>query len=425
METTESPFAAAQQKSQRKRRIRMLSVLAAVVVVLVVAAAVLVPLLTAGDPATSVLTWQVSALSEGEISTSISGSGTLAARNAATFTAPADAVVEEVLYRAGDSVSVGDTLLTLSSDALDEELESLEEELNTLQSSLATASQEASSLYITAPKAGVVKQLTAAAGDVVENVGTLCLISTDGRMKLVTEVPETVQKYDVVSVVIGDETESSLVAGLEGGQATILIEENSYAIGAEAAVYDADGNLLGSGALALNEYVAVTGTAGRIDTVLTEENKSVSRGGRLFLLEEGAPNASYLESKEEEADLLEQIAECRAKYSVVAEWDAIVTALPVSTGDEVLSGDTLCSLAGTDGYTMSVSVDELDIGGIGIASSALGLSIFSAIAGTAIAIEWRAAIAAVLFSVAIGVLFGSYPAAKASRMPPIDALQRR
>ena len=52
---------------------------------------------------------------------------------------------------------------------------------------------------------------------------------------------------------------------------------------------------------------------------------------------------------------------------------------------------------------MSVSMDELDIGGIGIASSALGLAIFSA----------------------IGVLFGSYPAAKASRMPPIDALQRR
>lgn len=370
MEQTDHTFAAAQQKNRRKKRIRTLSVLVAVVVVLAVAAAVLVPLLTAGDAVTSVLTWQVAALSEGEISTSVSGSGTLTALSAATFTAPADAVVEEVLYRAGDRVSAGDTLLTLSSDTLDEELEALEQELDTLQNSLATASQEAGSLYITAPKAGVVKQLTAAAGDVVEDAGTLCLISTDGRMKLVIEAPETVKKYDVVSVVIGDETESGLVTGLEDGQATIIIEENSYAIGAEAAAYDADGNLLGSGALALNEYVAVTGTAGRIDTVLTEENKSVSRGGRLFLLEEGAPSASYLESKEEEADLLEQIAECRAKYSVVAEWDATVTALPVSAGDEVLSGDTLCSLAGTDGYTMSVSVDELDIGGIAIGQSA-------------------------------------------------------
>ena len=47
-----------------------------------------------------------------------------------------------------------------------------------------------------------------------------------------------------------------------------------------------------------------------------------------------------------------------------------MTALPVSAGDEVLSGDTLCSLAGTDGYTMSVSVDELDIGGVAIGQSA-------------------------------------------------------
>lgn len=194
MEQAGHTFAAAQQKNRRKKRIRTLAVLAAAVVVLAIAAAVLVPLLTAGDAVTSVLTWQVAALSEGEISTSVSGSGTLTALSAATFTAPADAVVEEVLYRAGDHVS---------------------------------------------------------------------------------------------------------------------------------------------------------------------------------------------------------------------------------------AGDTRCSPASTGGYTMSVSVDELDIGGIGIASSALGLSIFSAIAGTAIAIEWRAAIAAVLFSVAIGVLFGSCPAAKASRMSPIDALQRR
>ena len=62
---------------------------------------------------------------------------------------------------------------------------------------------------------------------------------------------------------------------------------------------------------------------------------------------------------------------------------------------------------------------------IGLALSALGLAAFSAIAGMAVEIEWRAAIAAILFSAGIGVVFGSYPAVKASRMTPIDALQRR
>ena len=62
---------------------------------------------------------------------------------------------------------------------------------------------------------------------------------------------------------------------------------------------------------------------------------------------------------------------------------------------------------------------------IGLVLSALGLAAFSAIADMTVEIEWRAAVAAILFSAGIGVAFGSYPAAKASRMTPIDALQRR
>ena len=370
METSPNAFAAAQQKKQRKKRIRTLCILIALVAVLVVAAILLLPLLTKGDTGASVLSWQIGAMSEGEIRSTISGSGTLSAKNAASYAAPTDATVQEVLYRTGDRVNKGDTILTLSSDALDEELASLEEQLESLQSTLATTTQEAKSLYVTSPAAGVVKQLTAAAGSIVEDAGTLCLISTDGRMKLVIDVPETVQKYDVVSVMIGEDVQEGLVTGLSGGRATIIIEENEYAIGAEATAYDADGGLIGSGALELNEYVAVTGTAGRIASVLTAENSSASRGTRLFQLEDGAPNATYLERKEQEAELMEQIADCRAKYSVTAEWDAIVTSLPVAAGDTLAAGDIMCSLAGTDGYRMDVSVDELDISSIQIDQAA-------------------------------------------------------
>lgn len=61
---------------------------------------------------------------------------------------------------------------------------------------------------------------------------------------------------------------------------------------------------------------------------------------------------------------------------------------------------------------------------IGLGLSALGLQIFAAVADMTISLEWRAAIGALLFCVVIGVAFGSYPAAKASKMTPIDALQR-
>ena len=66
------------------------------------------------------------------------------------------------------------------------------------------------------------------------------------------------------------------------------------------------------------------------------------------------------------------------------------------------------------------------LGGLlGLALSALGLRIFALAADIAIALEWRAAVGALLFCMFIGVIFGSYPANKASRMTPIDALQRR
>ncbi|MEA5049204.1 MAG: ABC transporter permease [Eubacteriales bacterium] len=61
---------------------------------------------------------------------------------------------------------------------------------------------------------------------------------------------------------------------------------------------------------------------------------------------------------------------------------------------------------------------------IGLGLSALGLRIFAIAADMTISLEWRAAVAALLFCVIIGVTFGSYPAAKASKMTPIDALQR-
>lgn len=366
MEATQNAFAAAQQKKQRRKRIRNLCILLAVIAVVAVAAIVLIPMLTAEDPSASVLTYQVGAVTEGETNTSVSGSGTLTAKNAASFTAPADAEIQEVFKQAGDRVSAGETLLTLTSDMLDEELAALKDELATLRDSLASASQEARSLYITAARAGVVKQLSAAAGDIVEDAGVLCVISTDGRMKLTIDAPDTMKRYDVVSVVIGSKSVDGLVTGLSGGKATVIIADNTYDIGAAADIYNTDGALLGSGALELNEYISVTGDAGRISSVLVQENSSVSRGGRLFLLEDGAPNSSYLALKEQEAELLEKIEDCKAKYAVTAEWDGIVTTMSVASGDDVLSGDALCTLAGADGYTMSISVDELDISSVRI-----------------------------------------------------------
>ncbi|HRX58823.1 MAG TPA: ABC transporter permease [Eubacteriales bacterium] len=65
------------------------------------------------------------------------------------------------------------------------------------------------------------------------------------------------------------------------------------------------------------------------------------------------------------------------------------------------------------------------LGGLlGLGLSALGLRIFALATDMAITMEWRAVIAALVFCIVIGVVFGSYPAGKASKLTPIKALQR-
>ncbi len=59
---------------------------------------------------------------------------------------------------------------------------------------------------------------------------------------------------------------------------------------------------------------------------------------------------------------------------------------------------------------------------IGLGLSVVSVNIYNFIAGSSAETDWGIGVAAIAFCAVLGILFGSYPAAKASRLQPIDAL---
>lgn len=370
METTDNSFVTSQQKKKKRKRIRTIIILCVVAVVLTVGIIILLNVLGGDGESTSVLNYRVSSVSSGEISSTISGSSTLSALESTSVTAAAESTVTAVNFEPGDTVAAGEVVMTLTSDDIDSQLDDLNDELASTRSSLATTKQYLTNLKVTATKSGIVKIIQASEGDIVDNMDYLCRIATDGMMRLEIPATDGMQQYDAVIVVIGEDEQDGYVTELSDGVATIVFDDDYYAVGTSATVQSEDGTVLGSGEIDVNEYVDITAASGKIDTVNISENTKVSKGKTLFTLAEGAPTSTYTELKATESDLLDQIADLEDQLAIKAEYDCVLTSLSVEAGDTVSAGSSLCTLTGTDGYTVSLSIDELDIASVALGQSA-------------------------------------------------------
>ncbi len=319
---------------------------------------------------TSTLNYRVAAVSSGEISTTISGSGTLSALEAKTVTTTAESTVTAVNAKPGDAIKAGDVVLTMTSSEVESQLDELKSDLTSTRSSLASAKQLLTNLKVTNSKAGIVKDIQAKVGSVVDDMSYLCRIATDGKMQLSIPVTSGVGQYDAVTVVVGEDQQEGYVTQISDGMATVVFEDNYYPVGTSATVLDANGATIGTGTMDVNEYVEVTAASGKIATIEVEDNDKVGRGATIFTLAEGAPTATYTTLKKTETDLVSQIADLEDLLTVTADTDCTVTSLSVAAGDTVDAGTTVCVLTGTNGFTLDLSIDELDIASVALDQSA-------------------------------------------------------
>jgi len=206
MESIDTSFNAAKQKKKKQKRTRTIIIIGAVVVLAVVGTIIAISFSQKSSRGTSTLSYRATAVSSGEISTTIDGSGTLAALESQDVITTEESTVTAVNFKPGDAIKAGDVVMTMTSSEVESQLDDLNDQLSDTRTSLATAKQLLTNLNVTASKGGIVKDIQALVGSIVDDMDYLCLIATDGKMQVLIPATDEMEQYDAVIVQVGEDT---------------------------------------------------------------------------------------------------------------------------------------------------------------------------------------------------------------------------
>ena len=366
-------------KKSKKKKV----VVSAIIILIVVAAAAVagVYIFNANAQSDTETTYTLADVTTGDLTESITGTGTLTSAGTDSVTAPVDVTIKKYKVEAGESVSKGDVLATISTSAMETTISSLQSDIDSLDTSIAQSISSASTTdKIKANMKGRVKIIYAESGDNVDDVmdknGALLVLSTDGKMKFSCELTDSsdLNVNDSVNVTVDDEDYDGTVESIssDGKTAVITITDNGPEVGAEATAY-LDDTKLGSGKLEINEPVSIISESGTISKVYVDENDKVYSSTSLFYIKNIPLSSDYSDVVTERATKVKQLKQAKALLAsgeIVAEEDGIISALTASTGQAVTSGDEILSLYTGGVAELPVSVDELDISSVEVGQSA-------------------------------------------------------
>ena len=351
-------------------------------VAVVAIAAVGIPLALRGfasRKASAASSYQVVSLTQGDLSQTVKGSGTVAAGTEKGITVPFPCTIDEWLVEVGQDIKAGEPVATVTEQSLTAAVATIQEELDQLDSQIASAaSAETSTGYIKATVAGRVKQLAAEAGSDVSNLsrsGGLMVISTDGKMRVETGVEDAaaLKVGEEVVVTVNETDYDGVIEQVADALIVVTLTDDGPAAGAKAAVSTQEGTALGSGTLAVNQPVAVLGEGGTISKVYVEENDTVYAGQKLAYVKELPASASYASLVTQRAEKAQQLAlalDAQQTHTILAEEDGVLSTQDAQAGLALETGAQLMTVAKLDTKQLTLSVDELDIASVAVGQEA-------------------------------------------------------
>jgi HlyD family secretion protein len=309
----------------------------------------------------------------GDISLTVSGNGNLTSGKTINVTSDSQIIAEDVLVAEGDSVTEGQPLIKLDTDAMQSYADDLQEQISQQQISIDTTNQVTTNLNIKSPVDGWVKNVELDEDDYIEDAMAehdyVALVATEKRE--IIAVPDGVSLAEGTTVKVKCEGYAHTgTVTKENGKLYVSIDTVKRTVGATAIIYDTDGNKLYEGAIELAAYVPIESTYGVITKVNFSEDEAIDAGETIYSASQYSQDVKDMYAKL--ADLKEEYDNVTALVSTgqfTAPSAGVISSVLVTAGQTVDADTILLTIASTDNWIATVSVDELDINSIKVGQS--------------------------------------------------------
>lgn len=332
------------------------------------------------------LTYTTAAVERRDITSEITGSGSLEAANSYSVTSLVEGTILADYFEEGDQVEEDTVLYDIDSSDMASSLEQSEISLSQAQRSYNNKLKDLADLTVTAPRAGQVVDIAVEAGDEVSAGQTVATIRDSDTMTL--EVPfladEAAGFYvgqsaqvtldSTFEVLNGTVTEVSGVDQVLTGNVivrnvTIQVSNPGGLSTSQTGSAAIDGCASASGGTFsyLAERPVTAQVSGTVASIHVSEGDRLSQGGAILTLTsdnledevqsaaESLRNAELsLESRYDQLD----------NYTITSPISGTVIDKNYNAGENIETGQTLCSIYDLSYLTLTLNVDELDISNI-------------------------------------------------------------
>ena len=339
------------------------------------------------------LTYTTAAVERRDITSEITGSGSLEAANSYSVTSLVDGAILADYFEEGDQVDEDTVLYDIDSSDMASSLEQSEISLSQAQRSYNNKLKDLADLTVIAPKAGQVVDIAVEAGDDVSAGQTVATIRDSDTMTL--KVPfladEAAGFYvgqsaqvtldSTFEVLNGTVTEVSGVDQVLTGNVivrdvTIQVSNPGGLSTSQTGSATVDGCASASGGSFsyLAERSVTAEVSGTVASIHVSEGDRLSQGGAILTLTsdnledelqsaaEALRNAELsLESRYDQLD----------NYTITSPISGTVIDKNYNAGENIETGQTLCSIYDLSYLTLTLNVDELDISNIQVGQQVL------------------------------------------------------